>query len=217
MERVRARRIVLEVDPKQLKADLERYRHVAFEAGADAAEIVPARKVVVDERVRMKCMVPRCHLCGESPNCPPYTPEPDFMRKVIRRFRWALVTRNDVRPVEDFIDNEKWHKGHIRHQRKTHDIVSAVESRAFNDGYYLAMGFAAGGCKTALCGGRICQLLDSGRCRFPLKARPSMEAVGIDAYRLATEVGWSVYPVAHPHLELDSIPSAISLGLVLVY
>ncbi len=217
MDKLVARKISLQISPEKLREDLEKYRQKALEAGADGAKIVPANQVVVDERVRMKCLVPLCHLYGESPNCPPYTPEPEEMRKVLSKFSYAIFTRNDVLPVEDFIDDEKWHRAHMKHQGKTHRLVSEVEALAFNDGYYLAMGFAAGGCKTALCGGQICQFLDSGRCRFPLKARPSMEAVGIDAYRLATQVGWDIYPVAHRNVELTSIPCAISLGIIFIY
>jgi len=217
MDKIVARKISLQISPEKLREDLEKYRQKALEAGADQAKIVSASQVVVDERVRMKCLVPLCHLYGESPNCPPYTPEPEEMRKVLSKFSYAIFTRNDVLPVEDFVDDEKWLRAHMKHQGKTHRLVSEIEALAFNDGYYLAMGFAAGGCKTALCGGQICQFLDSGRCRFPLKARPSMEAVGIDAYRLATQVGWDIYPVAHRNVELTSIPCAISLGIIFIY
>ena len=217
MDKILARKISLQISPEQLREDLEKYRQKALETGADQAKIISANQVVVDERVRMKCLIPLCHLYGESPNCPPYTPEPEEMRKVLSKFSYAIFIRNDVLPVEDFIDDEKWHRAHMKHQGKTHRLVSEVEALAFNDGYYLAMGFAAGGCKTALCGGQICQFLDSGRCRFPLKARPSMEAVGIDAYRLATQVGWDIYPVAHRNVELTSIPCAISLGIIFIY
>ncbi len=217
MDKLVARKISLQISPEKLREDLEKYRQKALEAGADGAKIISASQVVIDERVRMKCLVPLCHLYGESPNCPPYTPEPEEMRKVLSKFSYAIFIRNDVLPVEDFVDDEKWHRAHIKHQGKRHRLVSEVEALAFNDGYYLAMGFAAGGCKTALCGGQICQFLDSGRCRFPLKARPSMEAVGIDAYRLATQVGWDIYPVAHRNVELTSIPCAISLGIIFIY
>ena len=217
MDKIVARKISLQISPEKLREDLEKYRQKALEAGADQAKIVSAGQVVVDERVRMKCLVPLCHLYGESPNCPPYTPEPEEMRKVLSKFSYAIFTRNDVLPVEDFVDDEKWPRAHMKHQGKTHRLVSEIEALAFNDGYYLAMGFAAGGCKTALCGGQICQFLDSGRCRFPLKARPSMEAVGIDAYRLAIQVGWDIYPVAHRNVELTSIPCAISLGIIFIY
>jgi len=216
MGSIKARKIKLDIPEEILKRDLELYKEKAVELGATDARIISARQVVIDPRVRLKCLVPRCHLYGETPNCPPYTPEPQQMRKTIEKYEYAILMKNDVLPVEDFVDNEKWHKAHMAHQGKTHRIVSGVEALAFNDGYYFAAGFAAGGCKTALCGGRICQFLDSGRCRFPLKARPSMEAVGIDVYRLVSEVGWEIYPVAHRAVDPESIPCAISVGIVFI-
>ena len=216
MGSIKARKIKLDISQEILKRDLELYKEKAVELGATDARIIAARKVMIDPRVRLKCLVPRCHLYGETPNCPPYTPELHEMREIVKKYEYAILMKNDVLPVEDFVDNEKWHKAHMTHQGKTHRIVSGVEALAFNDGYYFAAGFAAGGCKTTLCGGRICQFLDSGRCRFPLKARPSMEAVGIDVYRLASEVGWEIYPVAHRDVDPGSIPCAISVGIVFV-
>ena len=216
MGSIKARKIRLDIPQEILKRDLELYEKKAVQLGATDARIISARKVMIDPRVRLKCLVPRCHLYGETPNCPPYTPELHEMREIIKKYEYAILMKNDVIPVEDFLDNEKWHKAHMAHQGKTHRIVSGVEALAFNDGYYFAAGFAAGGCKTTLCGGRICQFLDSGRCRFPLKARPSMEAVGIDVYRLVSEVGWEIYPVAHRNVDPESIPCAISVGIVFV-
>ena len=216
MGSIKARKIKLDIRQEILQRDLELYREKAVELGATDARIISARKVILDPRVRLKCLVPRCHLYGETPNCPPYTPELHEMREIIKKYEYAILMKNDVLPVEDFVDSRKWHKAHMAHQGKTDDVVSGVEALAFNDGYYFAAGFASGGCKTTLCGGRICQFLDSGRCRFPLKARPSMEAVGIDVYRLASEVGWEIYPVAHRDVDPESIPCAISVGIVFI-
>ncbi len=213
---IKARKVKLDMPREIIEKDLELYKEKAVELGATDARIISARQVMVDPRVRLKCLVPRCHLYGETPNCPPYTPELHEMREIIKKYEYAILMKNDVFPVEDFVDNKKWHKAHMPHQRKTHHIVSGIEALAFNDGYYFAAGFAAGGCKTTLCKGRICQFLDSGRCRFPLEARPSMEAVGIDVYHLVSEVGWEIYPVAHRDVDPESISCAISVGIVFV-
>ena len=44
------------VSDEALRADLERYRRKALELGAADAKVIPASWVVVDERVRMKCL-----------------------------------------------------------------------------------------------------------------------------------------------------------------
>jgi predicted metal-binding protein len=101
--------------------------------------------------------------------------------------------------------------------RKTFEIVSKVESEAFYDGYYLAMGFACGSCKSVFCPNIDCEaLLPGGACRYPLKARPSMEAVGINAYAMAARIGWDIYPVG-VSISPDEVPSGSALGLVLIY
>lgn len=216
MEKPRARRITEHMNPALLTKDLAGYCRTAVELGAAAAKTVPAKSVRLDERVRLKCMVPRCHLYGESANCPPHTPPIEEMRKVLSLYTRAIVFKVDVLPKEDFIDDEKWHVNHMKHQKKVHDIVSAIEALAFNDGHYLAAGFAAGGCKTALCAGQYCQALDSGRCRFPLKSRPSMEGVGIDVFNLAARLGWEIYPVAMRGVAPSSIKKTVSIGIVFV-
>ena len=199
-----------------LKTDLEKYQTITGEMGATDSRIIPARWVRFDERVRIKCKVPGCHLYGSSPNCPPHTPEIDFMKKTMKKYRWALLVKYDVPQKEDFVDQKKWLKDHEKHQRKIHDIVSAIESIASNDGYYFAVGFSSGGCKTALCSGLVCQFFDSGRCRFPLKARPSMEGVGIDAFNLITRAGWDVYPIGSKYADPDSIKCAVSAGIIFI-
>ena len=199
-----------------IKKDLEKYRKLARDFGAADSKIIPAGRVRFDDRVRLKCRVPRCHLYGSSPNCPPHTPDIDTMKKTMKKYRWAVLVKYDVPDIDDFVDQKKWLKGHEKHQRKIHDIVSAIESIAFNDGYYFSVAFSAGGCKTALCSGMACQFLDSGKCRFPLKARPSMEGVGIDAFDLIANAGWDVYPIASKHADPDSIKCAVSVGIIFI-
>ena len=215
-EKLMARKVARRLSQPQLRSDTEKYRKKALELGAADAKVIPAYHVVVDERVRLKCSVPRCHLYGECVNCPPYTPPPGQMRRILRKYKYAVLFKTNVSPIADFVDDEKWHIGHMAHQRKIHDIASTIEGLAFNDGYYLAAGFAAGGCKTTLCSGQVCQFLDSGRCRFPLKARPSMEGVGIDVFDLVTKVGWDVYPIAVRDVDPESVGCAISVGIVFI-
>jgi len=211
------RKITRELGDDVLQKNLEEYRRLAVESGAADAKTVPASDVKVDERVILKCMVPRCYSYGESPNCPPYSPDAEMMRKIISEYKYAIFFKIDVKPVEDFAHPELWHEGHIRHYAKVFEVVGKIEAKAFNDGYYLAVGFAAGTCKVALCNGLPCQFLDSGRCRQPIKARPSMEAVGIDVFDLATKVGWDIYPIGYKKVDPQLVPCASACGIVFIY
>jgi predicted metal-binding protein len=205
------------VGDEAARADVERYRELALELGASEAAVVPASSVIIDERVRLKCVVPRCLRAGETPNCPPYAPDLDLVRRALSRFSWAILFKCDVEPIEEYTPRRGATKAEQRRtllfHRQGADVVCALERQAYKDGYHLALGFGGGSCKDYLCQGMLCQFLDSGRCRFPHRARPAMEAVGIDVIALINEVGWQAYALVD---ELSRIPCAITVGIVFV-
>jgi len=217
-KRTSIRRFVIEAPEETLMADLETLRQKALGLGAAAAEIIPASQIVVDERVRLKCTVPRCLRAGETPNCPPYVPELDVIRKAFAKFSWGILLKTHVEPIEAYAPGSRQGKAgqdqSLLFHQKTGEIVYEIERLAYKHGYHLAMGFGGGSCKDHLCRGLICQFLDSGRCRFPLRARPAMEAMGIDVFDLITKAGWEAYPLLD---ELGQIPCATSVGLVLIH
>ncbi len=204
-------------DEQVIRADLERYRQLALESGASQAVVIPASDVVIDERVRLKCVVPRCLRAGETPNCPPYAPDLDLMRRAVSRFSWAILFKCDVEPVEAYAPDSGASRAERRRtlsfHQKSSEVVYALERQAYKDGYHLAMGFGGGSCKDYLCSGMICQYLDSGRCRFPHRARPAMEAVGMDVIALVNRAGWEAYALLD---DLSLIPCAITVGIVFI-
>jgi len=208
-----ARPFVIKVPEERLMTDLETFREKALELGAAAAEIIRASQIVVDERVRLKCTVPRCLRAGETPNCPPYAPELDVVRKAFAKFSWGILLKTHLDPIENYTPKSGQEQNLLFH-KKSGEIVYELERLAYKQGYHLAMGLGGGSCKDYLCRGLICQFLDSGRCRFPLRARPAMEAMGIDVVDLISKVGWEAYPLLD---DPGQIPCAISVGLVLVY
>jgi predicted metal-binding protein len=218
-------RILREED---VRKDLQGFRGKALELGASAAEVIPATYVVVEERVWMKCLVPRCGALrdGGSPYCPPHTPHPDFMRKVFSQYKWTVLFKTDVKPLEDYIPTSEARAKEMRSQQsqpqgrgfheKTWEILCRLESYAQSKGYDLAMGFGASSCKLNLCHGAPCGVFQDGSCRFPLRARPAMEGVGIDVFDLASKVGWDAYMIRNVEPDLRVIPCGISVGIVFV-
>ncbi len=69
-------------------------------------------------------------------------------------------------------------------------MVNFAEKKAFAEGFLFAAGFIGGCCR--LCD--ECVAVRGGiQCRFPFKARPSMEAMGIDVIATAKKVGMPVF------------------------
>ena len=201
------------VHEDNLKADLVSFRQKALDLGADEAEIIPASWVEVDERVRLKCAVPPCPNYRRCANCPPFQFDLDTIRKTFNRYTKAIIFKNNV-PSEDFVLDRYYPKGQ-QWQRKSTEIASQLEGLAFSKGYCYAVGFGSGSCRDTLCNGLACAALDSGRCTHLLRARPSMEAMGIELTGLLERLGWKMHPI-YKTFEPDQVPCGISVGLTFV-
>ncbi|MBW1849272.1 MAG: hypothetical protein JRJ27_19575, partial [Deltaproteobacteria bacterium] len=95
-------------------------------------------------------------------------------------------------------------------------IVSDIESMAFYDGHYLAFGFGAGSCRHTFCSlEKTCRAMEGERCLFSLRARPSMEAVGIDVYKMVAICGWDIYPIGSS-AKPDNVPKGTLAGIIII-
>jgi len=208
--------ISLQVSYETLKKDLETFRQKALDLGAALAEIIPAQLVEIDERVRLKCFIPLCPFYDKNPYCPPRAPEPEFMRAALSRYSWAILFALDVVPAEQFADRSVLQKEGIHWTRKSMEIAGKVETLAFANGYYLALGLCQFNCLKALCNQENCRVLEGDKCSFPLVARPSIEGLGIDVFRLVTKVGWDIYPI-YSSVDPKMVPRALAVGIVFIY
>lgn len=201
------------------------YQHLverAIEYGATRAVLTRAADVLVDLRAKLKCYVPICRRLGTNLCCPPFSPSVQETRHLRDSYEYALLIQCEGRPEE--FTYESCQQGlQLRYYLRLNNIVSAIESCAQKEGYYLAMGFGGGHCK--LCGCEIdpkikCAGVMAGkplwnRCRYPLRARPAMESVGIDVFATARKAGLSVnfYGITSP---VEKVPSASSIGIVFI-
>ena len=213
-----ARKIVERVPEEQLQEDLEKYRQRALELGATDAKIITTDNVVIDERVLAKCTYPKCRGYGTNANCPPHAMQPYQVRKVVDNYRYALFIKLES-PREDLAgpDIKDKRAAGLPWQRKLNEIAAKLEAEAFYDGYHLALAFGMGSCKSLFCPDTDCRALVPGQaCAHFLKARSSMEAVGMDVCTMATRVGWDIYPIGEASLPSD-VPRVLRLALVLIY
>lgn len=197
-----------------LLKDLDKYCQYALKLGADEAQVMDASKIPVEDAVAFKCRVPQCFGYNTCAQCPPHAPKPSEIRQLLKSYSHGLLFLRRVN--SEVLKRDRNDKERKAAFKSILEIVSKLESAAFYDGHYLAVGFSAGSCFSSLCDPNLdCQVLKGEKCRFPLKARPSMEAVGMDVYRLIASSGWEIYPYgsdANP----EDIPVGNLAGLVLV-
>jgi predicted metal-binding protein len=209
------RKITSDMNAQTLGEDLVRYREKAIELGASQAKIVLAEEIPVDERVTLKCRIPRCFGYGAGAHCPPNALKPAELQGLLKKYKWAIFFIKDV-PAEVIARNKETIKERVAVYQEIYKIVSSLESMAFYDGHYLAFGFAAGSCRHTFCGQqKDCQAMQGDKCRFPLIARPSMEAVGIDVYKMVAEADWDIYPIGSG-AKPEEIPKGTLAGIVIV-
>jgi predicted metal-binding protein len=169
--------------------------------------------VVVDERVRLKCEVPRCSGYGRFLMCPPHVMSVEAFSRIRSGYKWGLLAQ-----VEANIDSTDKGKGRIdrailKENTKLHhpfklklmEVVEAVESAAFKKGMRFAAGLVGGSC--VLCEQCVIDKF-SNACKHPFRARPPMEAVGIDVIKTAQNAGLPIH--------LSSSKNVVWTGLVLL-
>jgi len=208
-------KITVDMKAGRLQEDLEAYKEKAIALGATQAAIVKAKDIIVDERVVLKCQIPRCFGYGTCAHCPPHTMKPGELRQLLEGYRWAVFFIVDV-PSGIIVRDKATLKEREAAYQKIFHIVNDIESMAFYDGHYLAFGFAAGSCRHTFCGAQErCQALEGKRCRISLRSRPSMEAVGIDVYKMVARSGWDIYPVGSG-AKPEEIPKGTLAGIVII-
>ena len=143
------------MSPKKAASDIERFIARARKLGADDARLIDAASIVTAAWVRLKCQF-GCEGYNSGHCCPPHTPTHAQTQAVIDCYHRGLLI-------------------HCTRLGKPTPIVIALEREIFLTGYYKAFGFGAGPCS-------LCRECPPEECRHREKARPSMEACGIDVY-----------------------------------
>ena len=187
---------------------------LSLKEGAKAACIIPARMVVVDERVRLKCEVPRCAKFNQYLTCPPHVMDVAAFSRVLARYEWCLLVQVEAENVDSkdkcagritgSVLKENLRRHHP-YQLKLLNIIEMVEAAAFKKGMRFAAGFTGGEC--ILCEHCVDNKL-TDPCRHPFRARPAMEGVGIDVIRTAENAGLPIH--------LSSSQNVLWTGLVLL-
>ena len=156
------------------------YLELARKRGAEEAVLIPTRKVVTAEWVRLKCQF-GCDGWGKGLCCPPVTPAPSVTRRMLDEYRTGLLYTYSGANT----DNSP-------RRRRMECVLADLERTIFLDGFYKALALGAGPC-------RLCATCDTARpCRHPYLARPAMEACGIDVYATCRNAGLELNVVRDP-------------------
>ncbi len=130
----------------------------AKELGAIHAKIVPSESIIVSHWVRLKCQY-GCNDYGKWKTCPPYTPDTDTMKKVLKEYRKVLLmtAHNHTEASKLAVDMMFW---------------------LYSKGLFKAFPLGSGRC-------RLCDECTPEDCKHPELAYPSMEACSIDVFGTA--------------------------------
>lgn len=161
----------------------------------DDLQMISTDIIVIADWVPLKCRY-GCSNYGKHLSCPPFSPTPEEMRRVLSEYRHAALARFEARPDQKLsVKAARQALGNtiIKIQRAIFDL----ERAAFLAGCYKAFGLNAMPC--ALCDSCIIEEmekkdlpiydLDRLRCKNKEIMRPSMEACGIDVFKTLQNAG----------------------------
>lgn len=172
----------------------------ATELGAADAKFIRAERIEVGAWTRWKCQY-GCPNYGKTLCCPPYAPDYHETEALIRSFEYALLVQF-VQPMPEG-DKVNWQEVDKNISNNLLDLLLGIEREAFILNCYKAFALKAGRC-------HLCPDCNLKFCAHPQKARPSMEACGIDVMALANACGYKAKVLTGPVKEMKIY------GLVLI-
>jgi len=168
--------------------DINHFVELALDMGAENARLIDASTIKCEAWVRLKCQY-GCPGYNKRLMCPPFTPRPEETAEVVACYRRAILL-------------------HAHDNAVVNDIVPELERKIFLAGYYKALGFGSGPCR--ICENKGYKCNTSKRCRYPIIARPAMEACGINVFETVRSNGFHI-EVVRSHGQSDDY-----FGVVLV-
>jgi len=162
-------------------------RNIATHNGATAVQQINPRDIVVSQWVRNKCLY-GCSFFGKRFTCPPYTPSIEETKSIIQSYQEALL-----------VEFANLSKEALKNFKNTTETLYNMERVAFTKGFERAFSYGAGFCtQCSECPAE--KLLDPNifckkECIQSKRARPSMEAAGIDVFSTVRNCGFEIETV----------------------
>lgn len=176
----------------KLKNDLQKLQDKAIKKGATATKIVEVATIKTGSWTHMKCQY-GCPNYGLNLCCPPYTPDYATMQKFLSEYKYGIIVEYTM-PIKSQ-DMQNFATADLKMSNGLLEILLDLEKDAFLSNYYRAFALKAGRC-------RLCEKCNLEKCVNPVKARPSLEACGIDVFALANDNGFAMKVITGPITEL---------------
>lgn len=184
---------------------------LSYALGASHAAMIAPHEIMVEDRLADICANGRCENYGLSPGCPPHVSGPVGFRELQRKAGYAIVFRMTASARTLFSDEC------TTLMRRLQEVAAKIEKAAVRGGYRESRAFAGGSCKKLFCHDQAdCAVLSqSGECRYPDQARPSMSGFGINVCELMKRCGWPSDIRPHDG-EADADTTSWVAGMVLI-
>lgn len=143
-------------------------------------KIIPfeSKAIKIADWVHQKCLY-GCRRYNTNWCCPPATPDPDRVRKILQEYSLALLLVDKKSCIEFYRDNYTKRTQQVQHWKG----AISLERILFLEGYYKA--FSIIGVNCVLC--KKCAYPEN--CHFPQEKRPSVESYSIDLIGTLQKIG----------------------------
>ena len=149
--------------PESIRSNQELIQE-ALDFGCAKAKVISTKAISLAHWVKLQCQF-GCSNHAKLFTCPPFTPESEEMAEILEEYDQALLIYADQ-------------------DTNVQEIVIHLETRFKQKGYQKAFALGAQPCK--LCD--PCTI--STFCQYPEKARPTLQACGIDVKATVNNNGW---------------------------
>ncbi len=185
-----------------LSSSLDSIKQQALALGAVDAKIITTDKIVIEDRLVLKCSL-GCEKYGKTLACPPHAPTPEKFRKIVSEYHYALFmqfkstaelepelikylakTPDSTVPAEIRFKVERFWSAWKKDAETVLQTIIALEKAAAKEGFILAAGFVSGSCQ-------ICEKcnVEKGVCVHPEMRRFSEEGLGVNVKATAEKAG----------------------------
>ena len=164
--------------PKNITSNKELIQE-ALDLGCTKAKVVLTQSISIANWVKLHCQF-GCSQYAKLLTCPPCTPDSDEMAEILNEYKTALLINASP-------------------DTNVQEVVVSLENSFKKKGYYKA--FALGAKPCDLCS--PCTI--STFCQYPEKARPTLQALGIDGQSTIEKNGWTELSNQKPSSESHTI------------